>query len=246
MDTVIVEALSAIGSWVDSINSSYSNQIPWSNSATKLCLLISKVWDCGAWSTIRQVSLDQSYSIAGLYSSVGLSAPILKGLWQWGLLIIEKLLDISIVWGIGLFDTDDVSEDGYTPVPKWLLLLLLYWHVLSVLLVITYGIEPDNFSTESANTMTTSHQKTEVVPTPETSCISNILHTMDSVQHKLSFSVTFLVVWRLSCLPLDPSFTGSNPAEDDRVLRAIQIPSTTSFGGEVKPSVPCRKIFKAR
>jgi hypothetical protein len=36
------------------------------------------------------------------------------------------------------------------------------------------------------------------------------------------------------CLPLDPRFTGSNPAEDDGFFR-----STTSFGEEVKPSVPC-------
>jgi hypothetical protein len=43
----------------------------------------------------------------------------------------------------------------------------------------------------------------------------------------------------VACLPLDPS---SNPAEDDGFLRAINICGTISFGGEVKPKVPCRKI----
>jgi hypothetical protein len=42
---------------------------------------------------------------------------------------------------------------------------------------------------------------------------------------------------------LDPRFVGSNLAEDDGFLRAIKIRSATSFGGEVKPSVPCRKMY---
>jgi hypothetical protein len=48
----------------------------------------------------------------------------------------------------------------------------------------------------------------------------------------------------LACLPLHPRFAGSNPAEDDGFLRAIKIHSTTSFGGEVKPQAPCRKILR--
>jgi hypothetical protein len=39
-------------------------------------------------------------------------------------------------------------------------------------------------------------------------------------------------------------FAGSNAAKDDGFLRAIKIHSTTSFGGEVKQSVPCRKILR--
>jgi hypothetical protein len=35
---------------------------------------------------------------------------------------------------------------------------------------------------------------------------------------------------------------GSHPAEDAGFLRVIKISSTTSFGGEVKPSVPCRRF----
>jgi hypothetical protein len=39
-------------------------------------------------------------------------------------------------------------------------------------------------------------------------------------------------------------FTVSNPAKDNELLMAIEIRSTTSFGGEVKPSVPCRKVLR--
>jgi hypothetical protein len=42
----------------------------------------------------------------------------------------------------------------------------------------------------------------------------------------------------------DQRFAGSNPAEGDGFLRAIKLRSTTSFGGEVKPSVLCRKILR--
>jgi hypothetical protein len=38
-------------------------------------------------------------------------------------------------------------------------------------------------------------------------------------------------------LPLDPRFTGSNPAKDNGFLMVIK---TTSYGGEVKPSVKCK------
>jgi hypothetical protein len=34
------------------------------------------------------------------------------------------------------------------------------------------------------------------------------------------------------------------PAKDDGFLRAIKVRSTTSFGQEVKPAVPCRKILR--
>jgi hypothetical protein len=42
------------------------------------------------------------------------------------------------------------------------------------------------------------------------------------------------VVWWLACLPLDPRFSSSNPAEGDKML------SASSFGGEVKP---CMVIY---
>jgi hypothetical protein len=44
-------------------------------------------------------------------------------------------------------------------------------------------------------------------------------------------------------LPLDPRFAGSNLAKDYGFLRVIKILSTTSFGGEVKPLVPCHKFL---
>jgi hypothetical protein len=41
---------------------------------------------------------------------------------------------------------------------------------------------------------------------------------------------------------LDPRFAGSNPAKGNGLLRVIKIHSTHSFGGQVKPLAPCRKI----
>jgi len=41
----------------------------------------------------------------------------------------------------------------------------------------------------------------------------------------------------VACWPLVPKFAGSNPAEAVGFLRAKK-----SFGGEVKPSVPCRRF----
>jgi hypothetical protein len=47
----------------------------------------------------------------------------------------------------------------------------------------------------------------------------------------------------VTCLPTNPRFEGSNPARDNGILNAIKIRGTTSFGGEVTPSVPCHKIL---
>jgi hypothetical protein len=41
-----------------------------------------------------------------------------------------------------------------------------------------------------------------------------------------------LVVSMLAIVPLDPRFAGSNPAEDDGFLKAIEVRCTTSFGGK--------------
>jgi hypothetical protein len=48
------------------------------------------------------------------------------------------------------------------------------------------------------------------------------------------------VVQWLSSLPLDRGFAGSKPAEEDGFLWAVKVLSTNSFGGEVKPAIPCR------
>jgi hypothetical protein len=47
---------------------------------------------------------------------------------------------------------------------------------------------------------------------------------------------------RLRFWPLVPMFAGSNPVETVGFFRAIKIPSTLSFGGEVKPAVPYRRF----
>jgi hypothetical protein len=46
----------------------------------------------------------------------------------------------------------------------------------------------------------------------------------------------------VACLPPHSRFACTNLAKDDGFLGAIKLRSTTSFRGEVKPSVPCRKI----
>jgi hypothetical protein len=45
-------------------------------------------------------------------------------------------------------------------------------------------------------------------------------------------------------LAIGPKVRCSNPTESDRLLRAIKISRTTSFGGEVGPSAPCRKSLR--
>jgi hypothetical protein len=45
-------------------------------------------------------------------------------------------------------------------------------------------------------------------------------------------------------LVIGPKVCESDPAENDKFLRAIKIRSTTSFGREVKPSASCRKLLR--
>jgi hypothetical protein len=45
-------------------------------------------------------------------------------------------------------------------------------------------------------------------------------------------------------LAIGPKVHGSNPVDDDRFLRAINIRSMTFFGKEVKPPVPYRKMLR--
>ena len=46
----------------------------------------------------------------------------------------------------------------------------------------------------------------------------------------------------VACCLYVPNFAGSNPAEAVRNFRCEKILSMPSFGGEVKPSVPCRRF----
>ena len=50
----------------------------------------------------------------------------------------------------------------------------------------------------------------------------------------------------VACWPLVPKFAGSHPSEAVGFFRAKKILSTPSFGGEVKPSVPCRSCTACR
>ena len=46
----------------------------------------------------------------------------------------------------------------------------------------------------------------------------------------------------VACWPLIPKFADSNPAEAIRIFQGEKILCMPSFGGEVKPSVPCRRF----
>jgi hypothetical protein len=47
-----------------------------------------------------------------------------------------------------------------------------------------------------------------------------------------------------SLLAIRPNVRGFKPGRGDLFLRAIQIRSTPSFGAEVNPEAPCRKILQ--
>jgi hypothetical protein len=48
----------------------------------------------------------------------------------------------------------------------------------------------------------------------------------------------------VSVLATRPKYREFEPGKGDGFLRAIKIRSTPSFGWEVKPEVPCRKILR--
>jgi hypothetical protein len=45
-------------------------------------------------------------------------------------------------------------------------------------------------------------------------------------------------------LPIGLKVRGFKPAEDKGFVGAMKIRSTTSFGGQVKPSAKCRKVLR--
>ena len=62
------------------------------------------------------------------------------------------------------------------------------------------------------------------------------------------FLVTLIIGFgglEVACWPLVPKFAGFKPGRSRRIFKDEKILSTPSFGGEVKPSVPCRR-FAAR
>jgi hypothetical protein len=48
----------------------------------------------------------------------------------------------------------------------------------------------------------------------------------------------------VSVLAIGLRFAGLNPAVGDELLRAIRIRRMPSFGEELEPSVPCRKVLR--
>jgi hypothetical protein len=48
----------------------------------------------------------------------------------------------------------------------------------------------------------------------------------------------------VSVLSTGPKVFGFEPGQGNGYLRSIKISSTPSFGREVKPEVPCRKIVR--
>jgi len=64
------------------------------------------------------------------------------------------------------------------------------------------------------------------------------------VTNQANFTGTFSGFGGLevACWPLVPKFAGSHPAEAVGFLGRKKILSTPSFGGEIKPSVPCRSF----
>jgi hypothetical protein len=48
----------------------------------------------------------------------------------------------------------------------------------------------------------------------------------------------------VSVLVIRPKIRGFKPGKDDGFLRALKFRHTTSFGWEIKLSVPCRKVLR--
>jgi hypothetical protein len=62
----------------------------------------------------------------------------------------------------------------------------------------------------------------------------------------IAVSLNIQNTWMFKSRYYIPKFAGSNPAEAVRFLKAKKILSTPSFGGEVKPSVPCRRFVACK
>jgi hypothetical protein len=60
--------------------------------------------------------------------------------------------------------------------------------------------------------------------------------------YRLQYYIFITCILTVKLSALDQWFAASNPADNDEVLRGIQIHSTF-FLEDVKPSAPCRKIL---
>jgi hypothetical protein len=68
---------------------------------------------------------------------------------------------------------------------------------------------------------------------------------MSKYTFKLLYCTVILIGVMLSVLPIGHKVCRFKPGRGKRFLREMKIHSTPSFGGEVKPLVPCCKIFVA-
>jgi hypothetical protein len=59
----------------------------------------------------------------------------------------------------------------------------------------------------------------------------------------LAFPIKYSKAVVVSVLATGPKGCGFEPGQGDGFLRTIKIRSTPSFGWEVKPEVPCSKIY---
>ena len=81
----------------------------------------------------------------------------------------------------------------------------------------------------------------------ETSTIKDVLDSPELSRHKKNMinskcAVSGFGSLEVACWPLVPKFAGPNPAEAVGFFQGEKILGTPSFGGEVKPSVPCRRF----
>jgi hypothetical protein len=68
------------------------------------------------------------------------------------------------------------------------------------------------------------------------------MHGVENVK-KLSILMTKALRWsRGSVLAFGTQFRGFKPGRNRRIFKGEKILSTPSFGGEVKPSVPCHAL----
>jgi hypothetical protein len=73
----------------------------------------------------------------------------------------------------------------------------------------------------------------------------NIYLKTDLGKNRMWCGLDYCFRWRNAIvLVIGPKVRGLKPVESDWFLMAIKIRSMTSFGGEVKPSAPCRKDLR--
>jgi len=83
--------------------------------------------------------------------------------------------------------------------------------------------------------------KTTVIDHAQSTCAPDKLSLLNTPMEKQEIYYSGFGGLEVACWPLVPKFACSHPAEAVGFL-GQKILSTPSFGGEVKPSVPCRSF----